>query len=50
MIYNVDSVELSITAADFYLRKCFELEVSHKSQLFLADITNPTGYCSNLGT
>ena len=48
-MYNEDAVEIFIATEDSYPVNYFELEVSPKGQLFIADITNPSGNCSKFG-
>lgn len=49
-LYKEDVVEVFISTLDSYPHNYFEIEVSPSSQLFFADITNPYGNCSSLGT
>lgn len=49
-LYKEDAVEIFIATPDSYPHHYFELEVSPRAQLFFADITNPNGTCSQLGT
>lgn len=49
-LYNADAVEVFIATPDSYPYQYFELEVSPNSKLFFADISNPTGDCSSLGS
>ena len=49
-LYNADAVEIFIATEDSYPTDYYELEVSPFGQLFFADIHNPKGYCSDLGT
>ena len=49
-LYNADAVQVFIATDNSYPTKYYELEISPRSQLFFADITNPTGFCSKLGT
>lgn len=46
----MDVVEIFIATQDSYPYNYFEIEVSPRGQLFIADIHNPNGYCYNLGT
>lgn len=48
-LWQEDVVEIFIASPDSYPTNYFEFEVSPKSKLFFADITNANGDCSSLG-
>lgn len=48
-LWQQDVVEIFISTTDSYPLQYFEFEVSPKSKLFFADITNYNGDCSSLG-